>query len=147
LTFEDGRPGTFIDKSQAVVVTQATAVVPTAFYNPHLTSTVRPAVVRDNVDHDMVFVANTSNRLQATEGRPRLAPPTRQGLSSDAAESNMTELSRLLDHMAFTAATLISSNAEDPDMMSKTLADFQAAVRDNTRLISQQRRNRNQGIN
>jgi hypothetical protein len=78
------------------------------------------------------------------------APVTPQGrphVTNNNGDRDMTELSRLLDHMAFTVATLISSNAEDPATVSRTLEDFQIAVRDNTRIISRRRRERSQGPN
>jgi hypothetical protein len=57
----------------------------------------------------------------------------------DDGEEEVTELSRLLEHMAFTAATLISSHGDDPGRVERTLAEFSTAVRNNTRIITQQR--------
>jgi hypothetical protein len=111
LSFEDGRPGKFIDKSRAVIVNDPPVVIPTLADNAPVTPSASQHVTNSNGDRDM------------------------------------TELSRLLDHMAFTVATLISSNAEDPAVVSRTLEDFQTAVRDNTMVISRRRRERNQGPN
>jgi hypothetical protein len=148
LTFEDELPGKFIDKSRAVIVATASPLVTTTVVDrPRLSPPERPAVVRDDFDHDMILVGNTSVNPTVSVGNPPSSHPIRPGVHSNVADRDMTELSRLLDHMAFTVATLISSNAEDPAVVSKTLAEFQAAVRDNTRLISQQRRERDQGSN
>ncbi len=95
----------------------------------------------------MILVGTMPPNPSLTGGNQPSARPARPVVTSNVADRDMTELSRLLDHMAFTVATLISSNAEDPTVVSKTLAEFQAAVRDNTRLISQQKRERDQGHN
>jgi hypothetical protein len=143
VTFEDGRPGKFIDKSRAAIVDRPPSIVTeTAASNrSSRTHSMRPAVIHDNGDHDMIIVGNPAPDIPATE-QSREDNPRTNGSNRD-----MTELTRLLDHMAFTVATLISSNADDPTVVSSTLAEFQAAVRDNTRMISQQRRDRDQGLN
>jgi hypothetical protein len=62
-------------------------------------------------------------------------------------EDNVGELTRLLEHMAFTAATLISSNADDPAHVSRSLRMFQDSVRDNTRMLQRTRRNNSTQLN
>jgi hypothetical protein len=63
----------------------------------------------------------------------------RMVVEPDDGKDEVTELSRLLEHMAFTAATLISSHGDDPARVERTLAAFSTAVCNNTRLITQQR--------
>ena len=134
LSFEDGRSGKFIDQSRAFIVAEppatalaVTATGPAGAGNPHVTPRVIPTVVRNDGDHHMVSIGST----------PTASPMRLSGLGNDV-DRDVTELTRLLDHMAFTIATLISSNAEDPALVSRTLADFQEAVQDNTMLISRQ---------
>jgi hypothetical protein len=69
-------------------------------------------------------------------------PPTaaRMVVEPDDVEEEVTELSGLLEHMAFTAATLISSDGDDPARVERALAEFATAVHNNTRTITQQRR-------
>jgi hypothetical protein len=108
---------------------------------------VRPAVIRKDADHNMIIVGNPSADIPTGSGNPTAATSRRSAVASNDPDRNMTKLSKLLDHMDFTVATLISSNADDPGVVpSRTLADFQAAVRDNTRLISQQQRDQDQGL-
>jgi hypothetical protein len=74
------------------------------------------------------------------------APPApgleRMVVEPDDGEDEVTELSRLLEHMAFTAATLISSHGDDTARVEQTLNEFLAAVRRNIRTITRQRQRR-----
>jgi hypothetical protein len=63
----------------------------------------------------------------------------RMVVEPDDGEDEVTGLSRLLEHMTFTAATLISSHRDDPARVERTLAEFSTAVHNNTRIIAQQR--------
>jgi hypothetical protein len=65
----------------------------------------------------------------------------------DGEEKEVTKLSRLLEHKAFTAATLISSNGDNPARVERTLAEFSTAVRNNTRIITQQRQDHTLPLN
>jgi hypothetical protein len=71
-------------------------------------------------------------------------PPGREKMvvKPDEDEDEATDLSRLLEHLAFTAATLISSHGDDTARIERTLNEFSAAVRRNTRTITRQRQRR-----
>jgi hypothetical protein len=73
--------------------------------------------------------------------------PQEATMQTENMEDNVGELTRLLEHMAFTAATLISSNADDPAHVSRSLRMFQESVRDNTRMLQRTRRNNSAQLN
>jgi hypothetical protein len=107
VAFEDGEPGSFVDKSRASLV-------------------VGP------------LRAARALRQPAVAARQ---PAVDVNMATFSADDGVTELSHLLEHLAFTPATLISSTADDPDLNQRTLDSFQVSVRDNARRMGNQQRN------
>jgi hypothetical protein len=54
--------------------------------------------------------------------------------------SDLEQLTSLMEHMAFTSTTVISSNYVDTQRMEELLTLFDRAVRDNARTIANTRR-------
>jgi hypothetical protein len=52
-----------------------------------------------------------------------------------------SELARILEQLAFSAATLISAEADDLEQTNRIIDGFQALVRDNTWRMADSRRN------
>jgi hypothetical protein len=90
------------------------------------------------------FINMSRARIVDEEPPPAAA---RMVVEPDDGEEEVTELSWLLEHMVFTAATLISSNGDDPARVERTLAEFSTTVRNNTRIITQQRQDHTLPLN
>jgi hypothetical protein len=90
------------------------------------------------------FVAKSRASLVAE--LPRAARTARRPwerpweVESDEDEDGATDQSQLLEHLAFTAAALISSHGDDAARIRRTLNKFTATVCRNTRALSRQRR-------
>jgi hypothetical protein len=59
--------------------------------------------------------------------------------SSPDNNTDLDQLSSLMEHLAFTSATVISSNYADPQHMENLLTQFDRAVRTNARTIASTR--------
>jgi hypothetical protein len=68
----------------------------------------------------------------ASTATDTVSPPSRNVEENDDIE----QLSNLLEHMAFTAATVISSKHGDPGQMTRLLDSFDRAVREHTNTIA-----------
>jgi hypothetical protein len=79
---------------------------------------------------------------------PPVEPVTTNGVNPSSSNiegnSDIDQLTSLLDHLAFTTATLISSNHEDPRQMTRLLDLFDRSVREHTNLIAGTRNHTNQ---
>jgi hypothetical protein len=83
-------------------------------------------------------LASTPVSPSSTPGNRSSTPVTRS--SSEDANTDLDQLTSLMEHLAFTSATVISSNYADPQHMEDLLTQFDRAVRNNARNIASTRR-------
>jgi hypothetical protein len=86
------------------------------------------------------FVAKSRASLVAELPRAARTPRRPWEVESDEDEDGATDLSQLLEHLAFTAAALILSHGDDAARIRRTLNEFTATVCRNTRALSRQQR-------
>jgi hypothetical protein len=65
----------------------------------------------------------------------------RRNNNSQDNDNEVSEVTRILEQLAFTAATLISADYQDTERTERALDAFQSSVRNSTRMITNQRRN------
>jgi hypothetical protein len=137
VAFEGGEPGSFVDKSRASLI----AVL------PHAARAARCSWERSWEVWEVESDGDEDRHLE----RPWVVGKDEDGdrpwerpyeVDSDEDEDGATDQSQLLEHLAFTAAALISSHGDNAARIRRTLNEFTATVCRNTRALSRQRRRR-----
>jgi hypothetical protein len=127
VVFDDGLLGQFIDRSRASHAPPLrNARLPQARRNANVEA---PAPTNTAAHEERVRLVIDSNT--ARHGQINVVIDSSMETLSD--DEEVADISRTLERLAFTAAAIILSEADNDEQTNRLLDDFQAAVRDGTR--------------